>query len=230
MQDNLLTTLHFFQQSLVTAISSSNLNEDLLNVTQWAYQWKMSFNPDVTKQAQEINFSRKKNDISHLSPYFNNTRIQQHSVQKHLGLFLDEKLSFSEHIVEQVKKAPVGVNTMLKLNLLLPRSSLLTVYKCFVWSYLDYGDVIYNQPNLSFLASKIKTVQHNPTLAITGAIRGTSKKKLYQQLSFESLKDRRWLRGLLYLYKIVNTNQHVYLYDLIPPFWRSSRNKCCIYE
>ena len=108
MQDNLLTTLHFFQQSLVTAISSSNLNEDLLNVTQWAYQWKMSFNPDVTKQAQEINFSRKKNDISHLSPYFNNTRIQQHSVHKHLGLFLDEKLSFLEHIVEQVKKAPVG--------------------------------------------------------------------------------------------------------------------------
>ena len=42
------------------AISSSNLNEDLIRLTQWVYQWKMSFNPDITKQAQEIIFSRKK--------------------------------------------------------------------------------------------------------------------------------------------------------------------------
>ena len=39
------------------AISSSNLNEDLVKITHWAYQWKMSFNPDITKQAQEIIFS-----------------------------------------------------------------------------------------------------------------------------------------------------------------------------
>ena len=57
------------------AISSSNLNEDILKITQWAYQWKMSFNLDITKQAQEIIFSRKKNDKSHPSLYFNNARI-----------------------------------------------------------------------------------------------------------------------------------------------------------
>ena len=53
---------------------------------QWAYQWKMLFNPDITKQAQEIIFSRKKNDTSHPSLYFNNTLIQRQSVQKHLDL------------------------------------------------------------------------------------------------------------------------------------------------
>ena len=46
------------------AISSSNLNEDLLKITQWAYQWEMSFNPDLTKQAQDIIFSRKKTDAN----------------------------------------------------------------------------------------------------------------------------------------------------------------------
>ena len=70
---------------------------------------------------------------------------------------------------------------MRKLNLLLPRSSLLTVYKCFIRPHVVNGDVIYDQ------------------LAITGAIRGTSKAKLYQELGFESLKDRRWLRRLYYL-------------------------------
>ena len=119
---------------------------------------------------------------------------------------------------------------MRKLNLLLPRSSLLTVYKCFIRPHLDYGDVIYDQPNLSSLTNKIESVQYNAALAITGAIRGTSKEKLYQELGFESLKDRRWLRRLCYLYKIVNTKQLAYLFDLIPPFQRSSRNKGCIYE
>ena len=60
-------------------------------MTHWTYQWKMSFNPDITKQAQEIIFSRKKNNTSHPSLYFHNTPIQRKYVEKHLGLFLDEK-------------------------------------------------------------------------------------------------------------------------------------------
>ena len=167
---------------------------------------------------------------SSTSLYFNNTQIQLHSVQKHLGLFIDEKFSFLEHIDEKVKKATVGVNLMRKLNLSLPCSSLLTVCKCFIRPHLDYGDVIYDQPNISSLANKIESVQHNVPLAITGAIRVISKEKLYQDLGFESLKDRRRLRRLCYLYKVLNTEQLAYLYDLIPPVQRSSRNKGCIYE
>ena len=117
-----------------------------------------------------------------------------------------------------------------KLNLLLPGWSLLTVYNCFIRPHLDYGDVIYHQPNLSSLTNKIESVQYNAALAIAGAISETSKEKLYQELGFESLKDRRWLRCLSYLYKIVNTKQSAYLYDLIPPFQRSLCSKGCIYE
>ena len=98
-------------------ISLSNLNEDLLKITPWNYQWKMSFNK--SKQAQEIIFSRAKNDTIHTSLYFNNARMQWQSVQKHLGLFLDENLPFMEHTDVKIKKATVGVNLMRKLNLLL---------------------------------------------------------------------------------------------------------------
>ena len=37
-----------------------SLNEDLSKTSQWGYKWKMLFNPDALKQAQEIVFSRKK--------------------------------------------------------------------------------------------------------------------------------------------------------------------------
>ena len=66
-------------------------------------------NSDITNQAQEIIFSLKKNNLSHPSLYFNNTQIQQQSVQKHFGLLLDEKLSLLKNIDEKIKKATVGL-------------------------------------------------------------------------------------------------------------------------
>ena len=66
-----------------------------------------------------------------------------------LVFFLDEKLSFLEYIDVKIKKATTGVNLIRKVNILLPCSFLLTVYKCFIRRYLDYyRDVIYDQPNL----------------------------------------------------------------------------------
>ena len=60
------------------------------------------------------------------------------------------------------------------MNVLLPRSSLLTLYKSFVRPQLDYTDVIYDQPNNSRLLNKGETVPHKDALTITGAIRGNS--------------------------------------------------------
>ena len=84
--------------------SSNKLNEDLSKISQWAYQWKMSFNPDVSKQAQDVVFSCKKNINNHLFVFFNNLPINRKSTQKYLVLLLDEKIKFSEHISKRLKK------------------------------------------------------------------------------------------------------------------------------
>ena len=65
------------------------------------------------------------------------------------------------------------------------------VYRCFIRPHLDYGYVIYDQPNLSSLANKIESVQYNAAFVITGVIRGTYKQKIHEELGFESLKDRK---------------------------------------
>ena len=39
--------------------SSCDLNYDLIRVREWAFQWKMRFNPELSKQAQEVIFTRK---------------------------------------------------------------------------------------------------------------------------------------------------------------------------
>ena len=184
--------------------SSNKLNEDLSKISQWACQWKMSFNPDVSKQAQEGIFSRKKNINNHPAVFFN-LPINRKSTQKHLGLLLDEKLKFSEHINEKLKKVTKSINLLQKLNLTLPRSSLLIIYKLFIRPHLDYGNMVYDQPNNSSLSEKIESLQYNAALAITGAIKGSSKEKLYHELGFESLKDRRWMRKLCCLYKVISS-------------------------
>lgn len=45
-------------------------------------------------------------------------------------------------------------------------------------------------------------------------MKGVSKEKLYQELRLESLKNRRWFRGLCHFYKIVSTKLPPYLYKI----------------
>ena len=72
------------------------LNSDLAKITRWAFQWKMSFNPDPEKQAQKVIFSRKSKAISHLPLVCNNNNVIQTTSQKHLGIILDTRLSFEK--------------------------------------------------------------------------------------------------------------------------------------
>ena len=196
--------------------TAAELNSDLLRVSEWAYQWKMSFNPDPSKQAVEVYFSKKQNHP--ISPFlsFNNTAIAVQSSQKHLGLILDSKLVFDQHLNEKILKANQGIGLLNRLRKYLPRDSLLTIYKAFIRPHLDYGDIIYDYPGNATFAQKLESVQYNACLAITGCFRGSSREKLYSELGIESLSDRRYSRRLFFFYKIVKGLSPKYLSDYLP--------------
>ena len=78
--------------------SAEILNHDLTRISEWAYIWKMSFNPDPSKQAQEMLFSNKATKTNHPNIIFNGNTVQKSANQKHLGLILDEKLTFNDNI------------------------------------------------------------------------------------------------------------------------------------
>ena len=81
----------------------------------------MSYSPDPSKQAQEVIFSRKLQKISHLPIYFNSNPIEQVSSKKHLGLILDTKLNFQEHIKNILTKVNKTIGLLQKLQNILPR-------------------------------------------------------------------------------------------------------------
>ena len=59
---------------------------------------EMNFNSDPSKQAQESIFSKKLQNTNHNQVYFNQNSVQQIPSQKHLGMYLNTKLNFQEHL------------------------------------------------------------------------------------------------------------------------------------
>ena len=108
-------------------------------------------------------------------------------------MIFDSKLNFQEHLKNILNKVNKAIGLLGKLQTILLRGTLLTIYKSFVIPHLDYGDVIYDQQHNSF-HQKLEPIQYNATLAITGAIRGTSKEKLCQELDLESLQQQCWFK------------------------------------
>ena len=78
----------------------------------------MNYNPDPSKHVLEIIFSRKTKKISHPSLRFNNNIVSQTQYQKHLDIFLDDRLTFGEHlkvITTKVKEPSLVQETSLIL-------------------------------------------------------------------------------------------------------------------
>ena len=154
---SLFATVHNIKKA------TNDLNNDLTKITKWAFHWKMSFNPDMSKQAHEIIFSRKMSIASHLPLTFNNMPVAQTSFQKHLGMQLHKKLNFEEHLSKVESKVNKTIGIIRKLQNVLPRSELQLS--------LTYIMEIYDKAfNKSFHA-KLESLQYNTKPAITAAIR-----------------------------------------------------------
>ena len=122
-----------------------------MKISNWAFQWKMKFNPDTNKQAQEIIFSGKINKIDYPPLYFNQNLVKSSSTHKHLGMVLDTRLEFNLHLKNVLNKVNKTIGLLCKLLNTLPRISLIIIFKSFIRPLLDYGDIIYDRAyNTSF--------------------------------------------------------------------------------
>ena len=68
------------------------------------------------------------------------------------------------------------------MSITLPRNALLTMYKSFIRPHLDCGDLLYDNLNNENFQNKVKKVQYRACLGRTGAIKGTARERLYNEL------------------------------------------------
>ena len=88
------------------------MNSDLSKINKWVLQWKLSFNPDPTKEAQEIIFSCKTAQKNHRGLMFNNIIVNVTTILKHLSMIFDPKLSFDEHLKSMLQKISKTVGVL----------------------------------------------------------------------------------------------------------------------
>ena len=90
----------------------------------------MSVNPDLSKQAQEVLFSRKRLQVNTPNLHFKDSVLQKTTAQKHLGVILDEKLTFKDHFNHILDKTTNRIGVLRKLRFFVPHNqSLITIYK-----------------------------------------------------------------------------------------------------
>ena len=89
------------------------------------------------------------------------------------------------------KKKKKSIDLLRNFQNFLPGKSLLTIYKCFIRLHLDYRDITHDERSNTSFHKRLESLQYNAALALTGAIRGTLKEKLYNELGLESLQNRR---------------------------------------
>ena len=106
----------------------------------------MEFNPDPTKQANEVLFSCKKTPPNHPPLFFNGAQVTRVNEHKHLGLILENNLSFEKHLDGKMRKARRNIGILKHLSKYLPLKTLDQMYKALVRSHLDYCDIIYHIP------------------------------------------------------------------------------------
>ena len=93
-------------------------------------------------------FSQQKVYSSYSTLTFNNIPLAKTNSPKHLGMQLDKKLNFEEHLSKVESKGNKTISIIRKLQNVLPRSALLTVYKSFIRPHLDYGNIIYGKASI----------------------------------------------------------------------------------
>ena len=189
---------------------AEDMNRNLSQVYEWSKKWLVTFNPSKTKS---MVISNKK--AFHPDVYFCDTVLENVHKHKHLGVTVNKKLDWSDHVNDILANASKMLDVTRKLKYRLDRTTLDIIYQSFIHPKLEYAcqiwDDCYDRD-----ANKLENFQLAAARVVTGAKKGTSHQKLYDEVSWPTLHERRKNVKLLHMHRIVNRKAPDYLCELIP--------------
>ena len=119
--------------------ATEQLNNDLQRVNEWDKKWLVSFNPQKNKPLH-VTLKKTANTLPLL---FDGQALEYEASQKHLGLVLNNKLIWIDHIDNVSTGANKKLNCLPHRTHLLDRKTLHIMYESFIRPSLEYGDLIY---------------------------------------------------------------------------------------
>ena len=184
---------------------ANELQNDLNNVLSWTELWGMDFN---TVKCVQMTISNKKK-LQDNQYFLGKDKLISKEYVKYLGITIDKKLTFGQHIKEKCKNATTVLN-MLRRNLYFaPKSVKTKAYMSCVLPILEYASTSW-QPTSESSDSAIEMVQRNAARFISnnyskkGEFKKISITKILNDLQMETLHERRNKSRLIMAYKIIN--------------------------
>ena len=139
----------------------------------------------------------------------------------HLEIIFQNNCKWESHIKMLVSKCRCPVACLRSFKYRLSRKALETMYRSFILPQLDYADVIWDNCGLK-LAEELESLHRDAIRTIIGAVRGTSHQKLYTELRFTTLRERRFRHKIIMYHKIVQENTPTCLKEHLPPLVSST--------
>ena len=119
---------------------------------------------------------------------------------KFLGVIIDDKLNWSFHINSIKNKIAKGIGVIYKARRLLNKSTLITLYYSFLYSYLDYGIIAWGNTYQSYLDSIIK-IQKRAVRTISSASRCAHTEPIFKELVLLPLRKIYTLNVSVFMHK-----------------------------
>ena len=165
---------------------ADKLNKALSDISVWAKQWFVTFNPTKT---ESVTFSRTKSN-NNTPLVMDNTRIKDVEEHKHLGLILQSNGKWKSHIDAIITKCSKRLNVLTSLRFRFKRCTLETLYKSFIRPCMEYGNNIWCNCTLE-QKRNLEGLQLKAARIVTGAIKGTVHENIYNECSWISTHERR---------------------------------------
>ena len=189
---------------------AKTMNRNLESVKEWSNQWLVTFNASKTKSMIISN-----RDVPHPDITFNGVKLENVSSHKHLGLIINKRLNWTEHVDAMLKSASCMLDVSRSLMYKLDRETLEIIYHSFIRPKLEYASQIWDDCNDREI-QKLENFQLSAARLVTGAKKGTSHELLYDETKWQTLCNRRKDVKLVHMHKIVHKKVPSYLSDLLP--------------
>ena len=134
--------------------------------------------------------SRRINLHIHPTLFFNDVLIQEVVSHKHLGVYLSQRCDWQTHIDFIKGKAWSRLNLLRVLKLTFNRKSIETIYFAYIRSLLEHADVLWDNCTQQ-QCNEIEKIQIEAGRIVTGATKLVEIDKLYKELGWLKLSERR---------------------------------------
>jgi Reverse transcriptase (RNA-dependent DNA polymerase) len=178
-------------------------NIELVKLSNWFRANKLSLN--VNKTNYILFGSKHLPDPTTYRVTLNEICLERVTYTKFLGIYIDDKLNWSEHINYICIKVSRGLGIIKRLKPIFPPNILTTLYHTLIYPYLNYCCIVWGSAYSNTL-NDIEILQNRAVRIITNSPYRSSACPLFKQLNLLQVTDLYSFQVILFMYQVYHKN------------------------